>query len=284
MMTGALWLIALWVAPSASSIAFGAIKLIAHLPTQPTREALVFFGVDKLMPLITAFLLVLIIYLVSVTSETIGELIPPRIVYAPANIALRVIGNVSANRLKVHFHSTSDQEVWDRAQEYVSGLDRSKSKGAIGADASKERESAARSTWYRSKFLILWTFVIIGFEWYTAGLRHLHWGRVLFTLSVFSVFSLVYFLMVLSAWKNYVWAVMSTAGFGITEDPADLDQKAKQLPVYDSTRTWPAFSLQWRPPFLLSLEPELFFNLRRFPFLARILTGRKQPQTRRPER
>jgi|ERR1700735_3835330 len=57
MTTAALWLILIWVAPIASSLDFSGIKLIVHLPNQPTRDALAFFGVVKLMPLTTAVVL-----------------------------------------------------------------------------------------------------------------------------------------------------------------------------------------------------------------------------------
>ena len=278
--TGILCLIAVWIAPNASMRTLDAMKPWFHLPSKETRETLAYFGVDKLIPVIVAFLFLLVIYLISRMAEVIGEVLPPHIAYAPANIATRVIGNVSAGRLKVHLRCTSDQDVWDRSEEYVSTLDTGRSKAAMGISEQKKLEWAACDAWYQTKFIVLWVLLTFTLELRFSGFRHAHWGRLFLAAAVSSVFSVVYFLKTLSVWKNYVGSVMRLACLGMTEDVADLDKKAETLPRPDVQRNYPAFFLLWRPAFISSMEPDLLFDLTRFPFLLRLLTGRNQSGNR----
>ena len=267
-----------WLAPETSQKVAAALKPFLKLPDQHTRETLTFFGIDKLVPLLTAFLTLLIIYLVGLLSEKIGDFIPPYVIYGTTDLAAKLAGNVLGPRLKAHFHANSDQEMWDSANEFASGIDPQKSIAGMNLQGSKKREWAARESWNRSKFFVLWVLFITTVEIHVAGFHRTQRGRSIIAILALLIISFLYFLKLLSTWKNSVGATLNAAKIVVVETP-ELREKIATLPRPDNPgKANPVFRLAWGPRFLLVMEPELFFDVERFPLL-RVLLGVRQKNT-----
>jgi len=232
--TGILSFVTAWIAPDTTLRTIEAIKPFVRPPSPEIRQGLVFLGLDKLIPVITAFIFVLVVYLIRRTAETVGGMIPPHVSIAPANIATRVIGNVIEKRLRVHFRTDSDQELWDRALEYASSLNRGKSQAATNVNGLRRLQTVEYEAWLRCKFVAAWVVISVGLEWHSSAHHRTNVARATLLFFFASVAALIYFFRYLSAWKSYVWAVMMAAQVGMVEDPNELDAKALQLRVPDN--------------------------------------------------
>lgn len=206
----------------------GLVPQLHYIENPKIERALKFYGLDKLMPLITLFIIIFILHASLTVFYGIGQILPPHLSYDPNELILKISDNDRLARIWAAYPNIKDLSNLRLLIEQKTELEENESLRRLWGIEYWKEEMSSNSNGFRAiKFLILWAVFSLLLSQKLGQVRPYPWARFLKVLLILIIIGIFFIASFFYAVEQSVHAELNgiEVKIGVTTENAKEDWK-----------------------------------------------------------